>query len=117
MTLAGQRFRSGPLAVPAAAGQSGKTMLEDALSQIAKNLLAMDEDALISLIPKYRKRMDRFEPTTEWEESVIIYFIINGCRIKNAQFNNKIRDYMEELKNKEPKDGFAVSRPDLRLVK
>ncbi|MDR2367149.1 MAG: hypothetical protein LBF58_03425 [Deltaproteobacteria bacterium] len=92
-------------------------MVEDTLSQIAKNLLALDEDTLISLIPKYRKRMDRFEPTTEWEEAVIIYFIINGYRIKNAQFNNKIKDYMEELKNKKTGNGFVVSRPDLRLVK
>ncbi|MDR0622209.1 MAG: hypothetical protein LBJ61_10085 [Deltaproteobacteria bacterium] len=92
-------------------------MVEETLSQIAKNLLALDEDTLISLIPKYRKRMDRFEPTTEWEEAVIIYFIINGYRIKNAQFNNKIKDYMEELKNKKSGDGFVVSRPDLRLVK
>ncbi|MDR2387083.1 MAG: hypothetical protein LBE80_05790 [Deltaproteobacteria bacterium] len=92
-------------------------MVEDTLSQIAKNLLALDEETLISLIPKYRKRMDRFEPTTEWEEAVIIYFIINGYRIKNAQFNNKIKDYMEDLKNRKTGEGFAVYKPDLRLVK
>ena len=95
-------------------------MIEETLSQIAKNLLALDEETLSSLISKYRKRMDRFEPTSEWEEAVIIYFIINGYRIKNALFNNKIKDYMEELKSKKngkTDDGFVASRPDLRLIK
>jgi hypothetical protein len=92
-------------------------MVEETLSQIAKCLLALDEESLISLIPKYRKRMDRFDPSPEWEEAVIIYFIINGYRIKNAQFNNKIKDYMEDLKNKKKGDGFVPCRPDLRLVK
>jgi hypothetical protein len=92
-------------------------MVEETLSQIAKNLLALDEETLISLIPKYRKRMDHFEPTKEWEEAVIIYFIINGYRIKNAQFNNKIKDYMEDLKNKKNGEGFVTCKPDLRLVK
>ncbi|MDR1309852.1 MAG: hypothetical protein LBL95_08175 [Deltaproteobacteria bacterium] len=92
-------------------------MVEETLRQMARRLLALDEDTLISLIPKYRKRMDRFDPSPEWEEAVIIYFIINGYRIKNAQFNSKIKDYMEDLASKGPAGGFAVSRPDLRLVK
>jgi hypothetical protein len=92
-------------------------MVENILSQIARTLLALDEDTLISMVPKYRKIMDHFEPTKEWEEAVLIYFIINGYRIKNAQFNNKIKDYMDDLKNKKTTDGFVVSKPDLRLVK
>ncbi|MDR1677712.1 MAG: hypothetical protein LBS44_04885 [Deltaproteobacteria bacterium] len=92
-------------------------MVEETLSQIAKCLLALDEETLISLVPKYRKRMDHFEPTSEWEEAVLIYFIINGYRVKNAQFNNKIKDYMETLKNKNGGNGFAAFKPDLRLVK
>jgi hypothetical protein len=92
-------------------------MVEDTLHQIAKTVMALDEETLISLVPKYRKRMDRFDPSPEWEEAVIIYFIINGYRIKNAQFNNKIKDYMEDLKNNKTDNGFVVSKPDLRLVK
>ncbi|MDR2423034.1 MAG: hypothetical protein LBE01_06615 [Deltaproteobacteria bacterium] len=60
--------------------------LEDTLKSLARRILAMDEDELVRLIPKYRKRMDNFTPTQEWEESVIIYLIINGYRVKSAQF-------------------------------
>jgi hypothetical protein len=62
--------------------------------------------------------METFSPTSEWEEAVIIYFLINGYRVKNAQFNNKIQDYMDERKkNKRADTGWAASKPDLRLVK
>jgi hypothetical protein len=93
-------------------------MTEDVLKQLARSILALDEETLISLLPLYRKRMDNFEPTSEWEESVIIYFMINGCRIKNTQFNERVKLYMEDLKKKGGvSDDWAVSRPDLRLVK
>ncbi|MDR1545281.1 MAG: hypothetical protein LBU12_00895 [Deltaproteobacteria bacterium] len=92
-------------------------MIEEALKIIANKILDLDEESLTELIPKYRQRMINFEPSREWELSVIIYFIINGCRVKNAQFNDRIQDYYEELKKKTPNDGWAVSRPDLRLIK
>ena len=92
-------------------------MIEDTLKELAKRVLALDEETLVSLIPKYRKRMDDFEPSQEWEEAVIIYFLINGFRIKNAQFNDRIKRYMANLKEKNPHLDWVVSRPDLRLVK
>ncbi|MDR2456087.1 MAG: hypothetical protein LBE49_05785 [Deltaproteobacteria bacterium] len=92
-------------------------MIEDTLKELAKRIIALDEETLISLLPKYKKRMDNFEPSQEWEESVIIYFLINGFRIKNAQFNEHIKLYMADLKRKNPHFDWAISRPDLRLVK
>ncbi|MDR2443639.1 MAG: hypothetical protein LBE31_08985 [Deltaproteobacteria bacterium] len=93
-------------------------MIEELLQEIARRILALDEETLISLVPTYRKRMDNFEPTREWEESVIIYFLINGYRVKNAQFNEKIKHYIEELKKKDPNaDDWVAIRPDLRLIK
>ncbi|MDR3203496.1 MAG: hypothetical protein LBV23_01955 [Deltaproteobacteria bacterium] len=92
-------------------------MVEDTLKKIARRIMALDEETLISLVPKYRKRMEKFEPTAEWEESVIIYFIINGYRIKNTQFNDLIQGYIEEQKKKNPNEDWAISRPDLRLIK
>ena len=56
-----------------------------------------------------------FAPTRQWEESVLIYFIINGLRVKNTQFNEKIKDYMAAGENGE-KAGAHI-RPRLRLVK
>ena len=92
-------------------------MIEDTLKEIARRILALDEESLIELVPKFRKRMDNFEPTQEWEESVIIYFLINGYRIKNAQFNERIKRYMDDLKKKHPSEDWVISRPDLRLIK
>jgi hypothetical protein len=92
-------------------------MIEDTLKELARRVLALDEETLISLVPKFRKRMEDFEPTREWEESVIIYFIINGYRIKNAQFNERVKTYMADLKDRGPEADWVVSRPDLRLVK
>ena len=92
-------------------------MIEDTLKELARRVLALDEETLISLVPKYRKRMDNFEPSQEWEESVIIYFLINGYRIKNAQFNERVKRYMEDLHKKHHGEEWVVSRPDLRLIK
>jgi hypothetical protein len=96
-------------------------MLEDSLKTIARQILALDEATLIQLLPKYRKRMENFTPTREWEESVIIYFLINGYRIKNTQFNERLKVLLSEQKAKGQSDGvaeeWAGAKPDLRLIK
>lgn len=90
-------------------------MIDDVLSRIARQIMALDEDTLTALLPRYKERMLAFAPTREWEESVLIYFIINGLRVKNTQFNDKIRDYMAPGENGR-KTGAHI-RPRLRLVK
>lgn len=77
--------------------------------------MALDEDTLTALLPRYKERMMAFAPTRQWEESVLIYFIINGLRVKNTQFNDKIKDYMAAGDNGEM--AGAHIRPRLRLVK
>lgn len=91
-----------------------KIIMEELLSKIARQIMALDEDTLTGLLPKYKNRMVRFTPTPQWEESVLIYFIINGLRVKNAQFNEKIRDFNDG--EAEPSGGFH-QRPRLRLVR
>lgn len=77
--------------------------------------MALDEDVLTALLPRYKERMLNFAPTRQWEESVVIYFLINGLRIKNSQFNVRIKEYMDSG------EGGAKTpphiRPRLRLVK
>ena len=90
-------------------------MLEELLQKIARQIMALNEETLTALLPKYKERMMAFAPTQEWEEAVVIYFLINGLRIKNSQFNDKIRDYMVT-----GEDGEKLGphlRPRLRLVK
>ena len=77
--------------------------------------MALNEETLTALLPKYKERMMDFAPTREWEESVVIYFLINGLRIKNSQFNDKIRDHMTTGEDGE-KSGPYI-RPRLRLVR
>ncbi len=90
-------------------------MIEDTLRKIARQIMALNEDCLTALLPKYKERMLRFTPTPEWEESFLIYFFINGVRIKNSQFNEKIREHMAAAP--EGEKGGLSSRPKLRLVK
>ena len=90
-------------------------MIDDVLSRIARQIMALDEETLTALLPRYRERMEAFVPTLEWEESVLIYFIINGLRVKNTRFNEKIQDYTASGENGR-KEGAHI-RPRLRLVK
>ena len=89
--------------------------IEEALSKIARHIMALDEDTLTALLPKYKDKMMDFAPTQAWEESILIYFIINGLRIKNSQFNDKIKDYMVTGDNGQKKGPHI--RPRLRLVR
>lgn len=91
------------------------TMIEDVLSKIARQIMALNEETLTALLPRYKERMVNFTPTREWEESVVIYFLINGLRVKNSQFNDKVREYMVTGDNGE--QAGPHHRPRLRLVK
>ena len=77
--------------------------------------MALNEETLTALLPRYKERMMNFAPTQQWEESVVIYFLINGLRIKNSQFNDKIKEYMGSGENSEKVN--PLIRPRLRLVK
>ncbi|MGL4208056.1 MAG: hypothetical protein ACRCTY_01575 [Candidatus Adiutrix sp.] len=88
-----------------------KKMIEDVLKKIARQIITLNEETLTALLPKYKERMMNFAPTQQWEEAVITYFLINGLRIKNSQFNDKIKEYMAT--GGEPR----AKRPKLRLVK
>jgi hypothetical protein len=87
-------------------------MLESALDKLAQNILALDEASLSSLWEKYKKRMEHFEPSKEWEKAVIIFFIINAVRAKNHIFNEKLMHPPQTRPEKPPK-----GKPELRLVK
>lgn len=65
-------------------------MLDKALDQLVEKILSLDESSLTDLLPKYKKLMDNFEPTREWEKAVIIFFLINSVRVKNTLFNENV---------------------------
>ena len=88
-------------------------MLEKALERIAEQILHLDEASLRQMRQKYLERIMNFEPTKEWEKSVIIYFIINGVIAKNHLFNQNV------LARNRKKEGLSPDeRPlHLRLIK
>jgi hypothetical protein len=91
-------------------------MIESALDKLAQQILGLDEASLSSLWEKYRKRMEHFEPTNEWEKAVIIFFIINSVRAKNHIFNEQLMR-QQGPRDPSPKGKSAKGKPELKLVK
>ncbi|GAB6126425.1 hypothetical protein [Humidesulfovibrio idahonensis] len=61
--------------------------LENALDKLARQLVAFDEASLMDLWEKYAEQVRQFEPTRRWEESVLIFGLIQAVRMKNQLFN------------------------------
>lgn len=64
-----------------------ETYLEKALVKLARQINAYDEASLMSLWEKYAEKVRLFEPTKRWEESVLVFNIIQSIRLKNQLFN------------------------------
>ena len=62
--------------------------LENALRKLARQLAAYDEASLMSLWESYAEKVRRFEPTKAWEESVLVFCLIQAMRMKNQLFNH-----------------------------
>ena len=61
--------------------------MEKLLARLAQQLDAIDEASLMSLWSKYATAASRFEPTKRWEESALIFSLIQAKRWKNQLFN------------------------------
>jgi hypothetical protein len=98
---------------------------EERLKAIAKELMNMDEGELLELLPMYHNRMDNFSTLAEWEEACVLYFLINGVRIKNIQFPSRVLQINDRLRRNGSKTVPPVNRerpaprpkPELNLVK
>jgi hypothetical protein len=91
-----------------------KPVLESALDKLAETILNLDEASLASLWDKYKKKMENFDPTKDWEKSVIIFFIINSVRVKNHIFNENILN-LQKKQNKPARTPKV--KPNLKLIK
>jgi len=89
-------------------------MLEATLDKIAEKIIGLDEASLTNLWEKYKRKMEDFEASREWEKSVIIFFIINSVRVKNHIFNEQI---LRRENKKEPTIKVPPGKPDLKRVK
>lgn len=61
--------------------------MEKALEKMARQLMAYDEASLAALWEKYAARVQHFEPTKKWEESALVFGLIQAMRWKNQLFN------------------------------
>lgn len=61
--------------------------LEKALLKLARQINAYDEASLMSLWEKYAEKVRNFEPTKRWEESVLVFNLLQSTRFKNQLFN------------------------------
>jgi len=61
--------------------------MEKALLKLARQINAYDEASLMSLWEKYAEKVRNFEPTKRWEESVLVFNLIQSTRFKNQLFN------------------------------
>lgn len=64
-----------------------ESYLENALIKLARQIVAFDEASLMDLWEKYAEAVRRFEPTRRWEESALIFGVIQSVRMKNQLFN------------------------------
>ena len=95
----------------------------DILRNICSELLTLDEDEVLSCLPVFHKRLESFNTIEEWEEATLMFFLINGIRIKNIQMPEKLA-HLESQKRKDAekmmpagKAGPAKGAPSLTLVK
>lgn len=61
--------------------------VEKVLLKLAGQLSAFDEASIMSLWEKYAQEVSNFEPSKRWEESVLIFGMIQAMRFKNQLFN------------------------------
>ena len=88
--------------------------MEKALEKLAEHILSFDEASLVHLREKYRLRIEDFDGTKDWERAVIAYCIINAVSMKNALFNQNVRNQKSEAPR--PEGGASgKSRHDYRV--
>ncbi|MGE4263641.1 MAG: hypothetical protein AB7E46_04100 [Desulfovibrio sp.] len=61
--------------------------LENALTKLARQLVAFDEASLMDLWEKYAEAVRQFEPSRRWEEAALVFGLIQAVRMKNQLFN------------------------------
>jgi len=64
-----------------------ESYIENALTKLARQLVAFDEASLMDLWEKYAEAVRQFEPTRRWEEAALIFGLIQAVRMKNQLFN------------------------------
>lgn len=77
--------------------------MDRALKKLAKQLNSYDEASLMALWGDYARRVQAFEPTQEWEESALVFCMIQAANWKNQLFNfHMAANYLPGSKDNAP---------------
>jgi len=84
--------------------------MERALRKLAAQLNGYDEASLMDLWEKYATKTDAFEPSREWEESALIFSLIQAVRWKNQLFNHHLAESEQQghVRNLPPQAAFDM---------
>ena len=92
--------------------------MEKALRKLARQLDVYDEASLTALWDKLARQVENFEPTKEWEESVLMLGMVQALRWKNQLFNYnwsenlKMKSLLKTKKGQEnPWPEFSLEEP------
>lgn len=91
--------------------------MEKLLEKIARQLDSIDEASLMALWSKYATITSRFEPTKRWEESCLIFSLIQAKHFKNQLWNycwkQATRVQRPDLDVSAPE--FDLERPEVKM--
>lgn len=90
-------------------------MIKKTVDDLAAAILSLDEEDLAAQLNHYKKIMEDFQPTKEWEKAVIAFFLINGVKIKNNLLQAQIQRQQNLPRFCQP--DLPVRNRRLRLVK
>jgi len=88
-------------------------MTRQRIDHLADEILSLDEADLSTILSHYKKIMENFQPTPEWERAVVAFFIINAVRVKN----NLLQGYILKQNFQCNSHDCPCRTPRLRLVK
>jgi len=55
----------------------------DILYDLAEKVLKLEDINVCDLLPEVQERMECPDGSPEWEQSVVVFFILNGLRVKD----------------------------------
>jgi hypothetical protein len=93
---------------------TGNLIMENILKKLADQLNSLDEASLISLWDKYYEKVQKFTPSREWEEDILILSLIQSVRWKNQLFNHCLVTQNQEKPVEEDKSVRPVNRSKVR---
>lgn len=91
--------------------------MERQLKRLAQQLDSLDEASLMDLWSKYATIASNFEPTKQWEDSVLVFALIQAKHWKNLLFNYNWMQQTKFAGNMSPNLASQMLVPDFALQK